>query len=127
MKATLALAAGAEAATGIVLLAAPSLVVRLLFGEGVSGAGEVASRVAGMALIGLGVACWPGGASAPQPRWGMLTYGALAALYLAYVGIRGETVGPLLWPAVAIHAMLVVLLLRTRSGESTGSHMGDLS
>ena len=45
----------------------------------------------------------------------MLTYGVLAALYLAYVGIRGESTGILLWPAVAAHAIIVVLLLRARS------------
>lgn len=122
MRIVPALAAGAEAATGIMLLMFPSLVLRLLFGTesgGVdaSGMGEVASRVAGMALVGLGVACWPSGESAPQPLRGMLTYGALATLYLAYVGIRGETVGPLLWPAVALHSILVILLLRPRAGE----------
>jgi hypothetical protein len=130
MKIVPALAAGAEAATGIMLIAFPSLVLRLLFGAeagsvGASGVSEVASRVAGMALIGLGVACWPSGASAPQPLWGILTYGALAALYLAFLGIRGEMVGPLLWPAVAVHAMLVILLLRTRAGEKTSSGEGS--
>jgi hypothetical protein len=57
MKAVLALAAGAEAATGIMLLAFPSIVIRLLFGAEVAGAGEVASRVAGLALIGLASRC----------------------------------------------------------------------
>jgi len=123
------LAAAGEAAVGLVLLAYPPVVVRLLFGAeagsvGASGMSEVASRVAGMALVGLGVACWPSDASAPQPLWGMLTYGALATLYLAYVGIRGETVGPLLWPAIIAHALLVILLLRTRAGEKTSSGEG---
>lgn len=123
------LAAAGEAAVGLVLLAHPPVVLRLLFDAeagsvGASGMSEVASRVAGMALIGLGVACWPRDASAPQPLWGMLTYSALATLYLAYVGIRGETVGPLLWPAAITHALLVVLLLRTRVGEETSSRDG---
>jgi hypothetical protein len=114
MKTVLALAAGAEAAMGILLLAFPSLVIRLLFGAEITGVGEVVGRVTGLALIGLGVACWPGGAA--RPVQGMLTYGVFAALYLAYVGIRGETVGLLLWPAVIMHAILVILLLRARSG-----------
>ena len=42
----------------------------------------------------------------------MLTYSVLATLYLAYLGIRGEWVGPLLWPAVALHAVLTLLLGR---------------
>ena len=62
----------------------------------------------GIALIALGVACWPG----RRRSVGMLTYSALATLYLLYLGIRGEWVGPLLWPAVVVHAVLTVLLAR---------------
>ena len=36
----------------------------------------------------------------------MLTYNALATLYLVYLGIGGEWVGRLLWPAVVLHAVL---------------------
>ena len=74
------------------------------------------SRFAGIALIRLGVACWPNG-SARWPFYGMLTYSTLAALYLVYVGVRGEGVGVLLWPAVVIHVILVILLIRARSRE----------
>ena len=42
----------------------------------------------------------------------MLTYSALVTLYLLYLGIRGEWVGPLLWPAVVLHAVLTLLLAR---------------
>ena len=114
MRTVLALAAAAEGVTGLALLAVPSIVVRLLLGAEITGAGEPVSRVLGIALIGLGVACWPG-RSTRQPLHGMLIYSALAALYLAYAGLRGEGAGVLLWPAVAAHAILVVLLLRARS------------
>ena len=43
---------------------------------------------------------------------GMLIYSVLTTLYLLYLGIRGEWVGPLLWPAVVVHAVLTVLLAR---------------
>ena len=117
MKRVLALAAVAEAATGTILLAYPPIVVRLLFGAEIAGAGVLVSRIAGISLIGLGLACWPNG-SASQPLYGMLTYGTLAMLYLIYVGVRGEEVGLLLWPGVAAHAILVILLFRARSRES---------
>jgi hypothetical protein len=120
MTTVLSLAAIAEAATGAVLLAYPPIVVRLLFGAEIAGAGEVMSRIAGIALIGLGVGCWPNGSPRP-PLYGMLTYGMLAMLYLAYVGVRGEWAGVLLWPAVAAHAILVMLLLRERSREGARS------
>jgi hypothetical protein len=55
-KNVLALSAAAEAGTGLLLLAWPSLVVHLLFGAEISGAGVIMSRIAGIALIGLGVA-----------------------------------------------------------------------
>jgi hypothetical protein len=50
-------AALAEAGTGVILLASPSIVVRLLFAAEVGGAGVIMSRLAGIALIGLGAAC----------------------------------------------------------------------
>jgi hypothetical protein len=40
----------------------------------------------------------------------MLTYSALAMLYLIAVALRGDGVGLLLWPGVAVHAVLIVLL-----------------
>ena len=103
---------------GLALLVHPPIVIQLLFGAEIAGAGILMTRVAGMALIGLGVACWPNG-STRQPLQGMLAYGTLAALYLVYLGVRGEAVGLLLWPAVVVHAILVLLLLRARSGNRT--------
>jgi hypothetical protein len=107
LKKLLALAAIVEAATGLALLVVPSLVGRLLLGEELTGVAVAVARVLGIALIALGVACWPGPA-----LLGMLTYGALVTLYLLYLGIRGDWVGPLLWPAVVLHAVLTLLLAR---------------
>jgi hypothetical protein len=106
MNKLLTLAAVAEAATGLALLIIPSLVGRLLLGAELIGVAIPVARVAGIALIALSVACWPGRTA----RCGMLTYSALATLYLLYLCIRGEWVGPLLWPAVVLHAILTALL-----------------
>ena len=76
-------------------------------GEELTGIAITVARVAGIALIALGVACWPG-----PPRVGMLTYSAAVTMYLAYVGFAGGLTGILLWPAVAIHAILTFLLAR---------------
>jgi hypothetical protein len=62
-KNVLLLAALAEAGTGVILLAYPPIVVRLLFNAEIAGAGAIMSRLAGIALIGLGTACWPGNGS----------------------------------------------------------------
>jgi hypothetical protein len=113
MKKALALAAVAEAGLGLVLLVYPPIVVRLLLGADIAGAGIVVSRVAGIALIALGFACWPG-----PPLIGMVTYSAAITLYLAYVGFVGGLSGILLWPAVVLHVILTVLLARaSTSGE----------
>ena len=98
MKVGLIFAAVAEAATGLALLIVPSLVGQLLFGVEFTGVTIPVARVAGIALIGLGIACWPG-----PPLVGMLIYSATVALYLAYVGIADGLTGAFLWPAVVLH------------------------
>lgn len=108
MKKLLSLAAVAEAATGVALIVMPSLVARLLLGAELTGVAIPVARVLGIALIALGVACWPSSTA----LCGMLTYGLFATLYLLYLGIRAVWVGPLLWPAVVLHAVLTLLLAR---------------
>ena len=107
MNKVLNVAAIAEAATGLGLLIVPSLVGQLLLGEALTGVAIPAARVTGIALIALGIACWPG-----PPLVGMLIYSSLVTLYLAYVGFAGGFTGVLLWPAVALHVILTALLAR---------------
>ena len=99
MKQVLIFAAVAEIATGLALLFVPSLVGQLLLGAELAGIAAVVARVFGIALIALGIACWPG-----PPLAGMLTYSAAVTLYLAYLGFAGAASGILLWPAVVLHA-----------------------
>jgi hypothetical protein len=115
MRRVLALAAVGEIATGLALLVVPSLVGQLLLGEQLAGVAIPVARVAGIALIGLGIACWPG-----TPLIGMLVYSTAVALYLAFVGFAGGYGGALLWPAVALHVALTALLIRTSTrGKET--------
>ena len=107
MKKVLIFSAVAEAATGLALLIAPSLVGQLLLGEQLTGIAIPVARVAGIALVALGIACWPGPALA-----GMLAYSLLVTLYLAYLGFADGLAGVLLWPAVALHLVLTALLIR---------------
>lgn len=89
MKKTLRLAAVGEAAIGVGLLIIPSLVSRLLLGVELTGVSVPVARVAGIALIGLVMSCWPGSTALV----GMSTYSGLVTLYLAYLGICGEWSG----------------------------------
>ncbi len=113
MKKLLAFVAIAEALTGVALLVAPQLVSQLLFGTAVAGAGAATGRVAGVLLIALGVACWPGPA-----LLGMLTYGIGVTLLLVYFGLFEGSAGVLLWPAVVLHIVITTLLARgLKSGK----------
>jgi hypothetical protein len=105
-------AAVGEAATGLALLIVPSLVGQMLLGEELTGVAIPVARVAGIALIALGVACWPG-----PPQVGMLTYSAAVMLYLAYVGFMGGLSGILLWPAVILHVILTGFLIRASTSH----------
>jgi hypothetical protein len=111
MKKLLTVAAVAEVVTGVALIVVPSLVVKLLFGADIADIGVVTSRFAGITLIALGVACGPF-ESASRALYGMLTYGSLATLGLLYLALGGKWNGPLLWPAVVLHAVLTLLFAR---------------
>ena len=107
MKPYLVFAAVAEAATGLMLLIAPSLVVQLLLGEQPIGIAIPIARVAGIALVALAIACWPG-----PPLFGMLVYNGLITLYFAYLGFATLWTGVFLWPAAALHLVMTILLGR---------------
>lgn len=103
-----------EAATGIALIAVPDLVARVLLGTGLSDSGMAIGRLAGCALLSLGLACWPTADSVtPSAVRALFAYNLLAALYLGYLRVSGEFVAFLLWPACALHAGLAILFART--------------
>ena len=119
MKRVLSFAAVAEAATGMALLIAPALVGRLLLGDELAGIAIPVARVAGIALIALGISCWPG-----PPLIGMLFYSAAVTLYLAYLGITDGFAGVFLWPAVALHALLTALLMQSKAKNTRPDDIG---
>jgi hypothetical protein len=77
----------------------PTVVVTLLLGVEVSGVATALGRCFGIALLGLGLACWPsrqGAPNGPPSIRGMLTYNVLIGLYLAGLGTVGHFRGVLL-------------------------------
>ena len=106
-------AAVEAAATGVILLLSPVLFGRLILGAELSEPGQALGRLTGIALLGFALTSWPG-PSAPSVNRAMLTYNLLATIYLCYLGIVGKSVGVLLWPAVAVHVLLTVLLAAER-------------
>ena len=114
MRTLLIVTALFEAATGLALAAAPSPVVSLLIGSPLdSGTGSLMGRLAGVALLTLGLVCWlarnkqQGGGPA-GPVAAMLFYNVAAATLLAYARLGLGFSGIGLWPAVAVHAALAL-------------------
>lgn len=108
-------AAVEAAATGLVLFIRPSLFAWLVFNAEFSDAGQALARLAAFALLGVALATWPTPAAASHVATAvraLLIYNVLATIYLLYVGIGGQLTGILLWPAVALHAIISLLLGR---------------
>jgi hypothetical protein len=107
MKKIWILVAVSEILTGLALLIVPALVGQLLFAAELMGIAIIVARAMGFTLIALGIACWPG-----TPLIGMLCYSASIAGYFAYLGLIENIQGLLLWPAVIVHVIFSVILLR---------------
>jgi hypothetical protein len=113
MKRLLKLTAIIETATGLALIAVPAIVVRLLLGAEISGASIPLGRVAGAALLALGVACWLArddrqSRTARGLVVAMLMYNIVATAVLAFAGLGLGLHGIALWPAVILHAVMAV-------------------
>src|SRR4029450_4066547 len=108
------LTALAETGVGLLLLLSPPLVSGLLLGASLDApAALIVGRIAGAALVSLGVACWlarDDGLSLALRGLiaAMLLYNCAAAAILAHAGAVVGLVGVLIWPAVALHAALAV-------------------
>lgn len=104
----LAVTAAIEAGAGLGLIAAPDLVVRLLLASDISGAAIPLGRVAGVALLALGLASWLSrGQAASEVTSAMLFYNCGVAAVLVMTDVSGM-IGVLFWPAIALHAAMAV-------------------
>jgi hypothetical protein len=108
-KALLVVIALSEGATGLALLAAPSVVVVFLIGAGLEEPGAVVvARVAGAALLSLALACWLVRAAGAS----LAGRAVIAALLLYNVGVAAILIHAMLgsglsgvgtWPAILLH------------------------
>jgi hypothetical protein len=101
-----------EAATGLALLAMPSVVVVLLLGAPPgTPAGVTVSRVVGAAMLALGVACWlarddVASRAAKGLIAAMLLYNVAVVVVLVLAWTSSGSVGIGFWPVVLAHAGL---------------------
>src|SRR4051812_18802110 len=122
MKYLLIITAAIEAATGLALITAPAIVATLLLGNWTAAApAQIVARIAGAALLALGLGCWFGrtstsGAEARGLIAAMLLYNAATVAILGYAGFMPGPSSFVLWAAVAVHmalAMWCLLCLRS--------------
>jgi len=103
-----------EAATGVCLLLLPSFVFTILLGlEHPRVETILVGRLMGAALLAIGIASWTARADTLTHAHlalltGILVYNVMASMLLAYAGVVLQMTGVLLWPAVALHAVLAV-------------------
>ena len=107
-------AAFVEVLTGLALMTFPGVFVRLVYGADATGVVITLGRMTGFGLLALGLACWPEpGARLSTPGLrGLVTYNVLFTALLLYLAITRATVGIFFWPALLLHLVLSVLLIR---------------
>jgi hypothetical protein len=125
MKKLLITTALIESATGLILVSFPSVIAALLFGSSLdSPVALTVARVAGVALISLGIACW----LARDEKQGKAVKGLVTAMTVYNIGviiafIYGAIIlglsGIGLWPVVLVHlAMAVWCILGLMKNDS---------
>jgi hypothetical protein len=112
MKSLLIVTSVLETATGLVMSVSPALGTSLLLGASLdTPVALVIARVAGAALLALGIACWLARDDGRSPAArgllaAMLLYNVAADGVLVYAGVGMKLSGIGLWPAVVLHAAL---------------------
>ena len=112
MTAVLTVTAVLETATGLGILALPSVVSSLILGASLDTvAALVFARVAGVALLALGVTCWlarhdEGARAVRGLVGGMALYNVGVLALLAHAALVQGASGSALWPIVIGHAVM---------------------
>lgn len=111
-RTVLLIAAWFEILVGASFVLALNLQSQMLFGATVEGAGAGFGRLAGIALIGLGVACLPAKLEEARQRAVrvLFVYNIGAAILIAWIGATTTFSGVVLWPIVLVHAVIALAL-----------------
>jgi hypothetical protein len=113
-----------EIGAGLGLMVSPPLVASILIGAPFDTAGDaVVGRVAGAALLALGLQCWIGrndaySSAARGIVSGLLLYNALVAVVLTYAGIAWQFSGIGLWPTALLHTTMAAWCFACLIGAS---------
>jgi len=107
-KQLLTIATGAECLAGLAFMLAPGLTIALLFGVEPQSEGLMIGRIAGVALLSLGIACWgasadAGGAARTGTLRAITLYNLGAGLFLVVFAASGRAGGLAVWIAGILH------------------------
>jgi hypothetical protein len=128
-KLLLLVTSGVEVGAGLLLLVAPALGAKLLFGNPLDSPQAVGvARMGGAALLALGVACWLERNRENQETrgllGGMLVYNSGAVLILGYAALVTKLHGVVLWPGIVLHTGLFAWCIRSLAGDGKQSEGG---
>ena len=106
-------AAWLEIVVGAIFVVAPDVPCVLLFDSKPEGIGSPLARWIGISLFALGLACLPAKPTEPNRRavMGLFVFNGGLVVLLVCFGAFGAVHGFLLWPVVALHAIITVMLL----------------
>lgn len=109
IKNLLIVSALAETPVGVALIVAPGMIANVLLGASLDTAASLTvARVAGSALLAIGVACWLMRNDGRGVVTAMLIYNVASVAVLGHAGAIAGLTGVLLWPAVALHVALAL-------------------
>jgi len=118
MKKIFILTALIESVTGLILLISPSFLTFVLLGSSPdSNAGLLLGRIAGTALLSLGIACWLARKDEKSEAVkgiaaALLLYNIVVAALLTYAGLSSGQSKLSLWLVVVVHLFLAIWLIK---------------
>jgi hypothetical protein len=109
----LTIATVAECLAGLALMVTPDAIVRLLLGAEPGEVGLMIARIAGVALLALGIACWgarasSGDAARASTLRAITVYNAGVGLLLIAFVATGKAYGVAVWIVGLLHLALAV-------------------
>jgi len=125
MKNLLSVTAAIETGTGILLITFPSVLAKILLGSPLDGPVAITiARIAGLAILALGLVCWLGGYDT-QSRAArglvaiLVIYNAVTSIILTYAGLGLGLSCIGLWSVVIIHTFMGVWCILRLLKESS--------
>jgi hypothetical protein len=120
----LTISAAVECLAGLALAGAPGTTVARLLGASPDRTGQMLGRVAGVALLALGTACWgargeAGGVARSGTVRAITLYNAGAGLLLLRFAATGQARGAVVWGAGVLHLGLAAGFGVARAAEET--------